>query len=490
MKKVYIFLIISVFFIQCAFPQENAITHVSNHYQNHFGWGISGDNGYCAISDPRDSTSGYANGCVNIYQKSAENWGYVSTLHNEIIQPYDFFGYKIKMYNNRLAVTSIGDKNKGFMAGAVHIYNLDNGVWKYTQTLRQDTAQEKVLFGESVCMNGNYLFIGAPGTNNTGAVYIYILSGDNYTFLQKINNPYPLRMQFGSSLAISGDFLFIGAPSTNMALYKGTVLIYIRNGNKWDRYNQQLEIDPNNEDYGSLFGFSIGAEENKLLIGAPHANVIGADIEEYFFAGKVYYYKNISGIWTKQKEFSNPDPDSHDLFGSDVAVSDSILFVSCPRDDRNKDDDGALYMFKEEVGTWKQGSIKKDVSLPNVYFSKSFDVFDNILFVGTGGNKTEKNSGNVYYYDVQKVLGINLTKKSGEELINVFPNPARDRIFVEIKNKNPHTIKIFSANGQVHITKRGRGSQEVKVSGLANGAYIVSVNINNQTYTKEIIVQH
>ncbi|NJK85867.1 MAG: T9SS type A sorting domain-containing protein [Bacteroidales bacterium] len=468
------------------YSQDKIITHISTHNQNHFGWSISGDNGYIGVSDPRDSIHHYANGCVNIYKKNSNNWDYLQTLQNPDLKPYDFFGHRTCMFGNYLAVSSIGDNIMGFMSGAVHIFHLENGLWKYDQTLREDIQGEKMQYGESLFLNDKYLVVGAPGAYNTGVVYVYGLLNTTFHPLQKITNPYPLNMQFGKSVTMTGDQLIIGAPSANMAMYKGTVFIYDKKSIHWEKTS---EIQPDDEDYGALFGFSISAEKNKLLISAPHANLKANGNEELYFSGKVFYFKNMNGKWTKEKEFSNPEPSSHDLFGSDVLISDSILYISAPKDDVEEKNEGTVFIYQYKNGAWEDAELTNDEENEHEYFSNSFYVFDRHLFVGSAGARDEKNRGRIFYYDVTKVLNVSSEEMHAEPVITFYPNPA-DRTIKVSGNNNSYRLKICSTDGKIHMEKSLKGDKEIDVSNLSEGLYIVSLIMNDYILTEELIIQH
>ena len=469
--------------------QNVTISYVSNHYQNHFGWSISGDNNYLAVSDPRDSIKFYGNGCVHIYKKFGYEWEYIQTLQNNIINPYDYFGHRTFMKGDYLAVSSIGDGTMGFMSGAVHIFHLENGIWKFIQTLRQDSVQEKTQFGESIFISGQNLFVGAPGYNIYGAVFIYSLQADTFNLIQKVKCLYNVKFQFAKSITVSDNFMFVGAPAINMDSIKSAVFIFKRNNTLWEIYDKQNYLITNDDEYGNLFGVSISAEKDKLLIGAPHANVINENNEECYFAGKAYYYKNISGIYSLQKEFNNPEIASHDLFGSHVLIQDSVLFISAPRDDVDNLDEGTIYVTRFENNQWVQKSLDSPEDREIQYFSNSFCSFNWQLFIGTGGNKQVKNKGTIYAYDVKNIININDSIPT-KEVISVFPNPADEKFRITISENTSYTLRIYSIDGKEFYVNSLQGNNEINVSNLNDGQYIISVNTKKQTYTEKLVILH
>lgn len=485
MKK-YILILIILTCLQGFFAQTTVISHVSNDYQNHFGWSISGTGNYVSISDPRDSINFYANGSVNIYKKNGSQWDFNQTLKSPNGKAYDYFGHRVCMNNDILAITAAGDNLKGFMAGAVHIYKLKNENWQHVQSIYQNSPAKLGQFGESLCINGQYLYVGAPGIDSTGAVFVYTMSEDTFSFVRKIKNPYPVNnMQFGKSVAAIHNKLFVGAPSPNKLQASGIVFIFTKTDVSWQ--HQHYDSIGVKSEPGSMFGYSISAENDKLLIGAPHANFFGA-LETYYFAGKAYYFKNIAGKYILQQEFANPEPASHDLFGSSVMIRDSIIFIASPKDNVSAVDQGTIFIYNRENDLWKHKSINSPDKSSN-YFSSSFYVFNKQLFIGSGGNKTEKNKGKVLAYNVSQLLSINENDIENES-IKLFPNPA-DKIFnINMKNKFRYSVTICSAEGKTIRKLEKSGNASFDVSDLANGHYIVYVKLKNQVITEQLIVLH
>jgi hypothetical protein len=69
----------------------------------------------------------------------------------------------------------------------------------------------------------------------------------------------------------------------------------------------------------------------------------------------------------------------------------------------------------------------------------------------------------------------------------VYPNPAKDRLAINIKNPERYHLQLTDAMGrQVHS---GR-CEELDVRTLTNGIYILSLSSANETITRKIVVQH
>ena len=69
------------------------------------------------------------------------------------------------------------------------------------------------------------------------------------------------------------------------------------------------------------------------------------------------------------------------------------------------------------------------------------------------------------------------------ESIGVYPNPARDRVVVE--GMEAVEVKVYNTSGQ--MVKTVRGTNEVDLSGLVDGVYLLSImDAEGKVYTNKI----
>jgi len=107
--------------------------------------------------------------------------------------------------------------------------------------------------------------------------------------------------------------------------------------------------------------------------------------------------------------------------------------------------------------------------------------------VSTISLKFSNSPGADIYYDNVKILGkvhsgitTSLTGAS-KEVFSVYPNPATNYILTP----NAQKVSISDLNGR--IVSEAFNAEKVDVSSLANGAYIVKVNIDNATKVGKLI---
>jgi hypothetical protein len=85
---------------------------------------------------------------------------------------------------------------------------------------------------------------------------------------------------------------------------------------------------------------------------------------------------------------------------------------------------------------------------------------------------------------------------SSQKEFSVFPNPADDKIVVELNEvtEQPALIELSDMNGKVVLTGNmgqlnGPTKQTLDVSGLARGSYLLNILIGNQKRTQKIVIQ-
>lgn len=87
------------------------------------------------------------------------------------------------------------------------------------------------------------------------------------------------------------------------------------------------------------------------------------------------------------------------------------------------------------------------------------------------------------------VTGINdLPSASNSEFVEVFPNPAKNKLFLRfINNINRFEAKLININGDILLISNNK---EIDVSGLQPGIYFLNIQAGNQAARKKIIISN
>ena len=233
------------------------------------------------VGAPGDSS---ATGAVYIF-KDTDNDGWQNDSPTKIendpnglsLQNGDKFGTSIAVWEDTLFVGAPGDSSA---TGAVYIFKgTNNGGWlndspaKIKGGTNGLSLQKGYIFGTSLAVWGDTLFVGMIPPSTSGAVYIF-KDTDNDGWL----NDSPTKLErgrdgdyFGTSIAVWEDTLLVGARGDSST--KGAVYIFkdTNNDGLYNDSHTKIENDPNGLSLqnGDMFGTSIAVWENTLLVGAP-----------------------------------------------------------------------------------------------------------------------------------------------------------------------------------------------------------------------------
>ena len=73
--------------------------------------------------------------------------------------------------------------------------------------------------------------------------------------------------------------------------------------------------------------------------------------------------------------------------------------------------------------------------------------------------------------------------------VNIYPNPTTDRIKIRSNQPEELKVRLFDLEGRIINQAQGTGIQQMDVSQLPSGVYIVDVNQGMENYRKRIIVK-
>lgn len=277
-------------------------------------------------------------------------------------------------------------------AGAVYIFERNNGTWGFVKKLTPpniDSARVAGdIFGGSLGISGNYLIVGAinndydsAGGNsltNAGAAYIFERRNGVWGYAKKLSAPTNRTSAdlFGYSVAMSGDYAVVGAPqqdydSAGGNFHKtnaGAAYIYERNNGSW---NFAKKITPPNTDsarvLGDFFGFKVAIDGTTAVVGAYLQDRDSVGGTNRTSAGAAYIFERNNGEWGYIKKITPNNSTGHraasDQFGISVGISGNNIAIGANSNTYDSalanslSSAGAVYVFEKRNGVW--GYAKK-----------------------------------------------------------------------------------------------------------------------------------
>lgn len=213
-------------------------------------------------------------------------------------------------------------------------------------------------FGTAVQASGDYLFVRRspdfPGPN-ISRIFVYRFGRAGWELHQELlpGGPATEAMEFGWQFAASGEHAFVSAPMDDEAATNaGAVYHYRLIGDMWEL---QKKILPPVIDAGSQFGTGLAYDGQRLVVGAPWADLlsplpvddIGAAYSFVWIGGALVYEATIAPF-----TFLRFGLAPGDQFGTGVAVDGDAVMIGAPMDDELGDYAGAVYVFHHGASGW------------------------------------------------------------------------------------------------------------------------------------------
>lgn len=361
-------------------------------------------NDYDSVGGETKSTAG----AVYVFERTNGGvWGYIKKLTppntDSARVASDNFGRSVAISGDYIAVgaaannggagqdwDSAGGNYKGD-AGAVYIFERQNGNWGYVKKLTPpnvDSARVAGdIFGGSVGISGNYLIVGAinqdydsVGGNlisNAGAAYIFERRNGVWGYAKKLSAPTDRNSSdlFGYSVAISGDYAIVGSPQQDYdsagAYFKtnaGAAYMYERVNGSW---GFTKKITPPNTDSarvaGDIFGFKVAIDGTTAVVSAYQQDYDSIGTTLRSSAGAAYVFERNSGEWGYIKKLTPDNATgnraSSNQFGFSVGISGNNIAIGANQNaydsalTNSVTSAGTVYVFEKRSGVW--GYAKK-----------------------------------------------------------------------------------------------------------------------------------
>ncbi len=154
--------------------------------------------------------------------------------------------------------------------------------------------------------------------------------------------------RYGESVAVAGELAVIGVPTD------GSVYLAERTATGWEFTERLKPSRP-----ASWFGGSVATDGEWI--------VVGAEFEE---GGAAFVFARSGDRWVEDGELPLGDTEPGIRFGSSVAISNGVVVVGAPRDDRaGSVDNGSASVFTRGAGAWRRDALLvPDVLVPRGAF--------------------------------------------------------------------------------------------------------------------------
>jgi hypothetical protein len=320
--------------------------------------------------------------------------------------------------------------------GAAYIFTRSGDSWFQQAKIRASDKSQNGDFGKSVSISGdgNTAIVGSPG--GVGGAYIFTRSGEVWSEKKKILNPNVRLEGFGFSVSISGDgkTAIVGVLGARQGGHAptGAVYIFIRSGDSWFEQGHfdgvAMGADAN---YHFGWSVSISGDGNTVIVGANdsrHSNQ--AEYKEVHGerpAGAAYIFDRHNSMWFFQAKIRASDKRNNDHFGYSVSISGDgkTAIVGAPVAGRCWSTTtvprcpGAAYIFTRDSGWSQQQKIEASDKEFGDHFGYSVSISkDGITaIVGALNTGSPERTGNAYIFTRSDSSWSNERKIQGSDTI-------------------------------------------------------------------------
>jgi len=249
---------------------------------------------------------GLSAGAAYVFELNGSGtWVQTAKLMPFTLDVADVFGRTMAAGIATVAISAIGDDDKGSASGAVYVYVKTGAFWTEDKLTASD-GSTNAQFGGALALDGDRLVVGAP---NADRVYIFEHSGFSWTQvaeLQPLGGPF--SEAFGTAVAVNG----LRVAVTGDTFSNNGVYAFEKIGASWAQ--TQLFHAPLGTS-GAGFGQSLALTPTRLYVGSP-------------ISDRVFAYEKSGTSWSKVLDYGVfPDTfgprlgDAMAAFGDDLAVT-------------------------------------------------------------------------------------------------------------------------------------------------------------------------
>lgn len=246
-------------------------------------------------------------------------------------------------------------------------------------------------FGQSVAMTDDYLIVGAhsedTGASSAGSVYVY--DKDTYAYVRTLNASDPgLNHHFGWSLAAEGNHVLVGAPG-NVA---GAAYLF-----NLDTGTQVHKFVSTDGASGDQFGHSVSLSSTHVLVGAWLVD--NNDLDPSENSGAAYLFNRTT--FAELYRLQSSDIEDADQFGGSVALAGNTACIGSLFDNHSSEADaGSVYVFDPNTGNEVRKIISQNPQEGDI-FGAAIAAKGDLLVVGASEADAQGDtSGAAYLFEI------------------------------------------------------------------------------------------
>ncbi|MEQ8518482.1 MAG: T9SS type A sorting domain-containing protein [Cytophagales bacterium] len=298
-------------------------------------------------------------------------------------------------------------------AGAAFVIEYDgNGDWTNDTKLVAGTSRDNGdRFGHSVAIAGNYIVVGAPfddhtGASNGGSIYIYEYT-TSWTEVGRFTaSDVADDDNFGWSVEIHSDVIIVGSPNSDLnasgggtpVSNAGAVYFFDLEGTELDKviYTDRIADDH----FGWDVDIHIG-DNDFAIVGAPDEDEDASGSETKSGAGSAFILRTSGSVsnWVVNQKIVADDRGIDDRFGYSVAMDENYVIIGADQDEKDKTGSGSTsnagssYIFNYSTSWSQQAKLEGQDRDTDNRFGVSVGISGTYAIVGSFADELDASGG-------------------------------------------------------------------------------------------------
>jgi hypothetical protein len=283
---------------------------------------IAGDR--VVLGAPKDGEAASEAGALRVFERDQGSWVEQGKLIASDAAPGDFFGSSVALSGDEILAggTQVGT----FAPGFAHVFRRDQGAWIQDEgALVPQSVSTGAAFGVSVAIAGDTAVIGAyfntiPGVGEAcGSAFVYRRIDGVWTEEARlVGAGIQSNALVGRAVAISGDTALVGAPSlVDLTHGTGAVFVFRRTNQGWE---QEAKLIAGDGGAGDELGISVALSGETAVLGSHR-------FHDGKGPGSAYVFTRSGHTWLRQARVDPEGGDSADRFGSAVVTGGDLVLV-------------------------------------------------------------------------------------------------------------------------------------------------------------------
>ncbi len=472
---------------------ETKLVASDGNEDDRFGWAVSAGGDRIVVGAQSDDQLADDAGAAYVYRRDGSAWIEEGKLTASGGSESDRFGLDAFINGERLIVGAAYEdlSIEKEDAGAAYVYWFDGAAWVEEARLTASDSEKDDQFGSTVAIRDSVAVVGSTWDDNyTGGVYVYRYDGTAWSETAKLTASDGSEGQrFGGRVHLGEDQLIVGARfDGDLGAGAGAAYVFHYDGSAWIEEAKLVADDGAPRD---LFGSDVAMDESVAVIGAS-GSISGIGVG----AGAAYIFRHNGSSWIQEAKLLPSDTAPAMVFGNTVAIEGDRVVIGAAADDDGATNAGSAYVFQYDSANWSQETklTASDRSLGDA-FASSVALDDDWVIVGAPNvdRDVEAGVGAVYLYELPPLnpLSADDTHPSRRaELRAPFPNPfsAQTVLTVDLAEAAKVSLEVYDVVGR-RVARVGEARNQPGVTRISwDGRDAAGVPVPSGTYFLRLVI--